>query len=356
MISFATLSEFRRSRIFKHVTCVIILCFTVLVCNGCVSSKVRHLPITTDTETPSIAMKMYLEKPDAEEMDHIINGVQSNLYFKSTTGEFVQVTSSQNGQWILKNAPVGTYRLELAESFEYEGEIVELSGSRTTTFQLPADKRVEIQVILKKTPVGLIVVLSVVVVGLIILTILVADDLPDLPMPPPLPPLIVPSPSMVQPLPLDLFFPPMPGFHNVGPFLHPPLFIDYGVYIAPQVGTYSHAHNYDATTATEAVHLHPHDGAVDVSVSTNIEIFFSFDIEERCLQDSSILAVVGSESGPIPGEIYYTPSERKMGFEPTQPFVLGEEVSVYLDGGGIPDSVGRCMPSDYRWSFFIEDE
>lgn len=357
MVSFATLTEFRRSRVLKYATYVTLFCFVVLVCNGCVSVKVSQLEITTDVETPSIAMKMYMEKPDVDEMDQIINGLESNLLFKNASGKFVKVSTSQKGQWILKNAPAGTYRLELAESFEHDGQIVKLSGNRAVNFKLPADKRAEIQVILKKTPVGLIILLSVLVVGLIIVAILVADDLPDLPVPPLPPPLRVVPPPIVRPLPVDLFFPHVPGPPRVGHLPPPPLFIDYGIYVAP----YGHGHSHgvadhNAAEQQEAVHIHPHDGAVNVPVNTNIEIYFSVDIDERCLEDSSMMIVVGSESGPVSGEINYTRSEQKMEFVPMEPFAARELVRVKLNEECIFDSADSSTLSNYQGSFTVGNQ
>ncbi len=253
MTSFSALTKFHRSPIFKHITYVILLCFTVLLCNSCVSIKVAHLPIMTDYETPSIAMRMYLENPDSEEMDQIFNGVQSSLSFKNDTGKYIQISTSKNGQWFLKNAPAGTYQLKLADSFEHDGKIVNLSGDRVKIFRLPAGKRAEIQIILKKTPVGLIIVLSVVIVGLIILAILASHDLPDIPIPPKPPSLILPLPPIGLPLPLHLFFPPVPPLHAVGPLPPIPLFIDQGIYIAPQPASQSHEEDKPEATTPEVV-------------------------------------------------------------------------------------------------------
>jgi hypothetical protein len=356
MIGFATLSKFRRSKIIQYGTYITLLCFTVFVCNGCVSVKVRHLEITSDDETPSIAMKMFLKKPGVDGMDKIINGVQSTLFFKNVSGEFVQVSTSQNGQWILKNAPAGTYRMELAESFEHEGKIEKLSGSRAVNFKLPADKRAEIQVVLKRTPVGLIILLSVVIVGFIIVAILVADDLPDLPVPP-VPPLVVVAPPIIKPVPLDVFLPPVPGPRVVGSLPPPPLFIDYGVYVAPHGHGHSHGvADHHATEILEAAHIHPHDGAVNVPVNTNIEIYFSVDIDERCLEDSSMMIVVGSESGPVSGEINYTRSEQKMEFVPMEPFAARELVRVKLNEECIFDSADSSTLSNYQGSFTVGNQ
>lgn len=236
MTSITIFNRFRRSPIFKQVSYVVILCFTSLVCSGCVSIKVAHLPIMTDAETPSIAMTMYMNKPDAEEMDQITNGLQSSLYFKNSVDKYVQVSTSQNGQWLLKNAPAGIYRLELADSFEHNGKILKLSGNRTRTFKLPADKRAEIRIILKKTPVGLMILLTIVIVGVVIFAFMAKNDLSAIPLPPGFP-VPVPPPPVGQPLPLHIFFAPVPSLPSFGPPPLVPVFVDYGVYSHPQDDT-----------------------------------------------------------------------------------------------------------------------
>jgi hypothetical protein len=217
----------RRSN-FKTIACLTLIAFTVLTMTSCASFKVNQITIESNDEQPSIAMKTYLKAPDEGQEDAVYSGVGTTLFFQQENGTFAPVASSKQGRWVLRNAPEGNYQIEVDPTAEINGQTETFKGSLTKTFTLKPGERAEIIIVLKKVPVGVIVLLSVLIVGLIILMIVAAKDRPpklsDLLIPPiPHLPGIPPPRALVIPL---LIFAPH-GRPFLGP---PPIFFDGGFY------------------------------------------------------------------------------------------------------------------------------
>ena len=213
---------------FKTIACFTLVAFTVLTITSCVSFKVNQIAIESSGEQPSIAMKIYMKAPAEGQEDAVYGGVGTTLFFQQETGTFAPVTSSRQGRWILRNAPTGNYQVEIDPTAEINGKTENLEGSRTKTFTLKPGERAEIIIVLKKIPVGVIVLISVLIVGLIILLIIARKDRPpklsDLLIPPiPHLPGIPPPRALIIPL---LIFAPH-GRPFLGP---PPIFFDGGFY------------------------------------------------------------------------------------------------------------------------------
>ena len=222
------ISLISRGSKFKTIACLTVIAFTVLTMTSCVSFKVNQIAIESNGEQPSIAMKTYLKAPEEGQEDAVYGGVGTTLFFQQENGTFAPVTSSRQGRWILRNAPTGNYQIEIDPTAEINGKTETFEGSRTKTFTLKPGERAEIIIVLKKVPVGVIVLISVLIVGLIILLIVARKDRPpklsDLLLPPiPHLPGIPPPRALLIPL---LIFAPH-GRPFLGP---PPIFFDGGFY------------------------------------------------------------------------------------------------------------------------------
>lgn len=217
----------RRSN-FRTIACLTMAAFTVLTITSCVSFKVNQIAIESNDEQPSIAMKTYMKAPEEGQEDAVYGGVGTKLFFQQENGTFTPVASSRQGSWILRNSPAGNYKIEIDPTAEINGKTENFEGSRTETFTLKPGERAEIIIVLKKVPVGVIVLISVLIVGLIILAILASKERPPklsgLRLPPiPHLPGIPPPRALVIPL---LIFAPH-GRPFLGP---PPIFFDGGFY------------------------------------------------------------------------------------------------------------------------------
>jgi hypothetical protein len=213
---------------FKTISCLTMVAFTVLTITSCVSFRVNQIAIESNDEQPSIAMKIYMKAPGEGQEDAVYSGVGTTLFFQQENGTFAPVASSRQGSWVLRNSPVGNYKIEIDPTAKIDGETETFEGSRTKTFTLKPGERAEIIIVLKKVPVGVIVLISVLIVGLIILLIVASRE-----KPPKLSDLLIPRiphlPGLPPPrgliVPLMIFAPhgrPFPG--------PPPLFFDGGFY------------------------------------------------------------------------------------------------------------------------------
>jgi hypothetical protein len=219
---------------FKTVACLTMIAFTVLTVTSCVSFKVNQIAIESADERPSIATKIYMKAPEEGQEQAVYGGVGTTLFFQRENGAFAPVASSRQGSWVLRNAPAGHYQIEIDPTAVIDGKRETFEGSRTEAFTLKPGERAEIIIVLKKTPVGVIVLLTVLIVGLIILMIVATKDrspkLKDFLLPPiPHLPRIHPPRGLIIPLRI---FAPHPRLF-LGP---PPIFFDGGFY---QHGSFS---------------------------------------------------------------------------------------------------------------------
>ena len=202
--------------------------FSLLTMTSCVHFKVNQIAIQSNDEQPSISMKAFLKAPKEGQEDAIYDGVGTSLSFQREKGTFSPVASSRKGSWVLRNSPAGNYQITVDRTVVIDGKTETLEGSLTKNFTLKPGERAEIIIVLKKVPVGMIVLMSVLIVGLIVLVILARNNrlpkLRDFPHPP-----IPHLPGIAHPraliIPLVIFS--SPGRPFLGP---PPIFIDGGFY------------------------------------------------------------------------------------------------------------------------------
>jgi hypothetical protein len=222
------INRISRGSKFKTIACFTLLAFSLLTMTSCVHFKVNQIAIQSNDEQPSISMKAYLKAPQKGQEDAVYDGVGTSFSFQRENGTFSLVASSRKGSWVLRNSPAGNYQITVDRTMVINGKTETLEGSLTKNFTLKPGERAEIIIVLKKVPVGVIVLMSVLIVGLIILAILARDNrlpkLRDFPHPP-----IPHLPGIHHPrallIPLVIFSP--PGRPFLGP---PPIFIDGGFY------------------------------------------------------------------------------------------------------------------------------
>ncbi|MBN2385051.1 Ig-like domain-containing protein [bacterium] len=343
----------RNSIGFRWISMVTLTCFIVLMAQGCVSIKVKEQPLTGVKEKPSISLKVYLKKPDKGQEDYVFSGVSSTLSVQDEKGEFVEIAHSEKGSWILKNAPAGTYRITLGDTITVNGKSESLKGDRSETFTLPSDQRAELTVQLKRTPVGFIVVISVVVVALIIWLIARnADNLPDVSrlfIPPlPKPGSNIPLPRAV---PLGHIGLPVPSGVYIGP---QPLFYDGGYYIASDERSGEGVDEKELPP--EAVSFYPQMNETNVPRDTTIWVFFSSEMDESSLIDERVLRVIGTSSDIIKGSVRYDAQNKKLEFIPEAHFQPSETVTVTLMGKLVRNVYGSVLAADYEWSFSVSPD
>lgn len=342
------LTELRKTGAFRNIAALTLVCVAFIACQGCVAVRVTQVGIQSPEERPSISLRLYKEDPSDSKSQEVLNGVSTVLFCKTSEGLYRQVTTSTNGSWTLQNAVPGTYRIEVAEKVSLNGRTEKIKGERTCTFRLPADKRADIQVVLKRTPTGLVIALAVVFVVLVVVALVAVaanndTKLPSLPKVPPLPPLPKRLPLAV-PVPLPL--PPPPG-----PLLPPPpLFIDGGVYVA----VHASADRPRQVADPETVRFYPTHEGRDVAVDSAVAVWFSAPVRPVLVQggeEPAAITVRGSKSGAVPGVCTYDAGKRMVEFHPSRPFAPGETVTAVLWGRSVKYGAGSNLACDYEWTF-----
>jgi hypothetical protein len=287
----------------------------------------------------------------------VFPGVTTRLSYKGEDGKLVPLATSTQGSWVIKNATSGTYQFEIVDSaVKVNGKLENLQGERSKTFTLNPNQRAQIKVILKKTPVGLIIVLVVLVVVLIVwLIIAMKDHHPDLPkiLAPPIPGVNVPVPKAI-PLPLLLPIPPVP--HHVP--IPIPIFIDGGYYACPDDDLPADAGEQLETvqpppSSAEAIDFRPVNGSANIPADEPILIYFSAPMDEMSLRDPKAIQVSGSKSGSIHGYVIYHSRDSYAEFIAPNGFMVGETVTVSMTGQLLKDATGQPMALNYEWSFSI---
>jgi hypothetical protein len=324
------LSLISRGSKFKTITFFTLITFSLLTMTSCVHFKVNQIAIKANEEQPSISMKAYLKAPKEGQEEAVYEGLGTNLSFQQENGTYSPVASSRKGSWVLRNSPAGTYRIAIDPTVVIDGKTENLEGSLTKNFTLKPGERAEIIIVLKKVPVGMIVLLSVLIVGLIILAILARDNrlpkLRDFPHPP-IPHLPGIAPPRALLIPLVIFAPrgrPFPG--------PPPIFIDGGFYYNQDLPS-----NWDSSMETtpsyEKLQEYP---ASSLPPSTGENIFVyprKGQSEEQQAKDryQCHLWVVG-----------------QIGWDPTQPKGVLPEAQMTQKRSDYKRAMGACLEAhDY---------
>jgi hypothetical protein len=320
------ISRISRGSKFKTIAFSTLIAFSLLTMNSCVHFKVNQLAVKSNDEQPSVSMKAYLKAPEEGQEDAVYDGVGTSLSFQQENGTFSPVASSRKGSWVLRNSPAGNYQIAIDRTAVIDGKTEILEGSLTKNFTLKPGERAEITIVLKKVPVGVIVLMSVLIVGLIILAILAKDNrlpkLRDFPHPP-----IPHLPGIARPrallIPLVIFS--RPGRPFVGP---PPIFIDGGFYYNQDSSS-----NWETTPRYEQPQEYPTSSVPQLQAEKLFVYPRKGQSEEQQTKDryECHLWVVG-----------------QIGWDPTQPTGVVPEAQMNQKRADYKRAMGACLDAhDY---------
>lgn len=313
----------------------VLVAFTGLLVQGCVSTKVVR--IREDVREPlSIRYLVYLSQADVRDGLEPVSGVISELYYHKDR-ELQLVLRSDRGSWKVTDLVPGRYTIRIVRRRLPDGSEEELTGKTERTFELLDDERVDVRVILEKTPVGLIVGLTVTVVAIVgLLVYLIAKEDIDLDFPVPVfsgwyGPFWVPEPyfrlsmQMVTGLEDDFYLPngSREGYPTV-------------TTVAPDIQDYE-----------------PRDGFAGVSPDTDIRFWFGDHMDTETLDQNSILLTT-STGRFLPFGLVYDDESGRCILDPLHDFPAGEQVFVTILGDGIRNQAGVSLPVNYRWSFTVQ--
>ena len=307
-----------RLPILRSAARLLLVALAPLALDGCVSIGVSHADLQSPPEPgarPSGAVTVAIyEKPADREADrHVAFPVFSELV-RVGKGETL-VARSMSATWTVKDLPPGRYRLRVTKRIDDRGDIVPLGSPGEKVFDVIADERAVVSVVLRKVPVFWIVVAAITVVALVVLAI-IGIHKGDLPKPPALPPLPLPPVALVIPL--------GPGGGEGGAAAPPPAAVD--VFPAP--------------------------GSVVAARRVAVTFLLSMPLVSGGIEDGAVLAV-GTSSGDIRGTSSYLPDEQLLRFTPSRDFVPGEEVTVTLDLSKLRGEAGRMGSGRFSTAFQV---
>lgn len=317
----------------RSIALITMCSFTVLTFASCVRMRVAH-DLYSDP-APSVAISLFHKPVDYRAGGPTVSGIVSELYLhKDSRWQLVQ--REAKGSYLIDNLIPGKYKVVTAYRLLDTGEREDLSGETEETFMLNSGERAQLTVILEKTPVVLIVMLSVTVVLLLaFLIILLADsdlDLPDLPTPSDL-------------LDVTPFFPPLPGPADM-------MWIGMDFMIPPYGGTWaddSWDREYQGAAARIFDH-YPRNSAVGVAPDTDI----SFQVSSALAPDSldhRYFIVTNERNELIKGGIYYLEDTRTCVYDPLRPLPPNSTITVTVLGENLKTENESAISDNYRWSF-----
>lgn len=315
-----------RARLAPRVVPPLVAALLVFSFAGCLSTKVKVRSDGT-SDGAGVLVRVFADADASKAGRTEASGTLVELFSLGKRGEETFLHRSLAGEWGVSRLPPGKYRLRVVAVLDEGGNIRETrSGDRQTDFSVKDGETAEIKIILKKTPTGLIVAVSVtVIVFMVALAIILGKN-----------DVRPPSPGAV----LSRLPPP--------PLLLPRVIIAPHLWYVPVGG--EHARERSAPPRVTSVL--PDPGAVVLARRVIPTLTLSQPLEEGRIRPDSIL-MLGSKSGLVPGAT--TVHRGLLRFGPSRDLVPGETITVTLRAEGVVNPDGVRLESDFSWSFEVAE-
>jgi hypothetical protein len=321
---------------FRTTAILILSTFIPFSLQGCLSMRLTR---TKNQPRMSISFAAFLKGRDARTSGPTLFNILSELKILRE-GRWELLKRCEKGMWTMNDVIYGKYRIQVLKWAKPDGQVTELGGDNSKTFMLGPGESAKITVILKKTPIGLIIVLAITVVVVVAFLVYLAATrrFPfGVPPPPRLP--APPFPALV----FLAFWMPPPGD---APVHYPPP--PHGTAVSPD----EVSEGPDGTVdGTPSVFDHgPLDQSQNVSVHTKIWLQFSDPIDGKSLDHRNF--IVALDSGRvIPGGITYDEQHMRAVYHPLRPLPRRSNITVKVYGQGMRSTSGERLAWAHRWSF-----
>ena len=292
---------------------------------GCLSTKVNVRSDGT-TEGAGVLVRVFADADAVKAQRTEASGTLIELFSLDKRGNETFLSRSLAGEWGVSQLLPGKYRLRVVAVLDEGGNIRETrSGDRETDFSVKEGQTAEVKIILKKTPTGLIVAVSVTVIVLVVALAILAGK------------------SGARP--------PMPG--RVLAHLPPPPLIR-PVIIAPElwIGPVDGSVPRERRTPPRVTSVFPDPGSVVAARRVLPTLTLSQPLDEAKIGPDTIL-MLGSKSGMLPGTT--TVHSGLLRFGPSRDLLPGETVTVTVRADGVVNPDGIRLESDFSWSFQVAE-
>ncbi len=293
---------------------------------GCLSTKVNVRSDGT-TEGAGVLVRVFADADAAKAGRTESSGTLVELFSVDKRGNETFLQRSLAGEWGVSLLAPGKYRLRVVAVLDEGGHIRDArSGDRETDFSVKSGQTAEVKIILKKTPTGLIVAVSVTVIVLVVaLAIIMAKN----DIRPPLPGQVL---AHLPP-------PPPPGLlHHI--VIAPEL------WIGPVGGPYPR----ERSAPPRVTSVFPEPGSVVSTRRILPTMTLSQPLDETRLGPDTI-RMLGSRSGLVPGAT--TVHRGLLRFTPARDLLPGETVTVTVGADGVVNPDGIGLENDFSWSFQV---
>lgn len=293
---------------------------------GCLATNVKLAPAGGSGRS-AVLVRVYADADAVDQGRKESAGTLVELFAVDARGKEVFLQRSLAGEWGIDELPPGKYRLRVVALLDGAGHLRDANpGDRETDFTLDAGQTAEVNVVLKKTPTGLLVLAAVTVVVLVVALALILQKGHGNPKPPRFsaPPL---SRGAPPPVPLRAVV------------VAPEIWVD------PLWGPPPPDREPSPPRATSVV---PESGAVVADRHVVPTVTFSQPLDVSRVSPDT-LAMLGSRSGLIPGRTVV--ENGLVRFQPSLSLAPSEVVTVTVRSRGIVNRDGRGLESDFSWSF-----
>lgn len=311
----------------RRISLLLVFALVVLPISGCLSTRVTTSR-GDDPETASVSIAVFAD-PDAEkDRRSVPPPTLVELSRLGPSGEAF-LTKSLARSWGAKGLPPGRYRVRVAGVLDPAGRIGEpRSGDRTTDFSVDAGERADVRIVLKKTPVGLVVIAAITVVILVVaVAILLREQDVHLPAPP--------SPGEI--------------LRHLPPPRVDAILLWSDIAIAVEDARARDAfREREGGVAPRVTSVFPDSSSRGIPPGVVPSLTFSQPLDGI---PEDAVEVVGSRSGVCPGRV----SLRRglLRFEPDRPFLPGETVTVTVRADRVVGRGRAEMAADFEWSFRV---
>lgn len=293
---------------------------------GCLSTNV-NVRSNGATDGAGVLVRVFADGDAAKARRTEAAGTLIELFSLDSRGNETFLQRSLAGEWGVSQLPPGKYRLRVVAILDEGGHIRETrSGDRETDFSVKDGQTAEVKIILKKTPTGLIVAVTVTVIIIVaaLAIILGKNDIT-----PPVPTGVL---SHLPPPPLVL------NHIVVGP----------EIWFVPVGGPVPR----ERMSPPRVTSVLPEPGAEIATRRVTPTLTLSQPLDEGKLRHDTIL-MLGSKSGMVPGAAVV--HRGLLRFEPARDLVPGEDVTVTVRAHGVVNPDGGRLEEDFSWSFRIAE-
>lgn len=314
-----------------RVAAVALIVYVPVALDGCVSIKLAPRAAAEAADTAGSFRFLAVRKArDRGHADRATRAVLAAL-FRLEGGEEQVVWRAAGGDWTVRELPPGAYRLRVERVVDEHGNLEEPSGELSQEVTVRSGETVQANVVLQKTPWGLVVAVSVTVVFLVVLLAILAQggdlDLPSADLSglaPVVPPL---SPEIVE-----------AGLE----------FIELGALLDD---------DDDEDGADAAVDgVTPGDGEEGVDPHASVDVELSHAVDPLTVDQRTFGLFTGGRQ--LPSAIAVRGDGRRLHLVPLAPMPAGTEVTARLMGShvALADDEPGTLQDNYEWRFRVASE